>query len=68
MVRKQYQERLELDLVQDTLYFNRRMKESQEAVDHNYELVHLMYDEQKNGQEVRDILKHVNWNSEHFVV
>jgi hypothetical protein len=65
---KQYLERLELDLVQDTLYFNRRLKESQEVVEKNYELVHLMYDEQKNGEEVSDLLKHVRWNSENFVV
>ena len=58
---KQYLERLELDLVQDTLYFNRRLKESQEVIENHYELVHLIYDEQKNRQEIYDLLNGINY-------
>jgi len=64
---KQYLKRLKLDLVQDTLYFTRRLKDSKEVVDHHYKLVNKMYDEQKNLQEIYNLLKHVRWNSEHFV-
>jgi len=64
---KEYLERLELDLVQDTLYFSRRLKESQEVVENHYKLIHQMYYEQINKQEVYNLLGLVIWNSEHFV-
>jgi len=54
------------DLISDTIYFNRRIRESKILINNHYQYIHIAYEEQKNIKEFQELINHIIWNSEHF--
>lgn len=68
VLESKYIARIKLDLIQDTIYFNRRLEESEKVIDDNYKLIHQMYEEQRDKKDYSELLSLTNWNSEHLTV
>lgn len=63
----QFLKRIEKDLIADTIYFNRRIKLSQETIDNHYLYIHNAYKHQNDRHEFTKLINLLNWNSEHFI-
>ena len=63
----QFLTRLEQDLTSDTIYFNRRIKDSENLINHHYQFIHEAYNDQKDGREFKELVAKLDWNSENFV-
>ena len=64
----QYLEQLLEDLTVDTTYYNSRTEESQNVVSSHKELIQLMYEIQKNSNDVMELLDKARWNTEHLTI
>lgn len=63
----QFLKRLEKDLISDTIYFNRRIRDSEEVINRHYEFIHAAYDEQKDERDFKKLVANLWWNSENFI-
>jgi len=62
----EYLQGLKSDLANDTTYYNRRIVDSEWIIEHHREFIHQIYQTQNSIDEVRQLFKHVGWNSEHL--
>ena len=63
-----YLQRLQKDLIQDTIYFSRRIDASKKIKSDHYSFIQKMYEEQKDKQAFTDLLSLINWNSDNLTV
>ena len=63
----QFLKRLANDLMSDTIYLNRRIKDSEKEMSNYYKFIHLAYEEQKSMKEFQELVGHLIFNSEQFV-
>jgi hypothetical protein len=63
----QFLMRLEKDLISDTIYFNRRIKDSEDLIKGHYLFIHEAYNEQKDDGEFKELVDNLWWNSENFI-
>jgi len=59
--------RLEKDLISDSIYFNRRIKDSENLIKGYYIYIHEAYNEQKDDGEFKVLVDNLRWNSENFI-
>jgi len=62
----QFLKSIKQDLISDTIYFNRRTKQSEDLINNHYQYIHNAYDEQKNIEEFKELISLLWWNSEQF--
>lgn len=67
IVEIQFLKRIKKDLMIDTIYFNKRIKKSQKIIVDHYTYIHDAYKRQKNKKEFMDLIKLLDWDSEHFI-
>jgi len=65
---RQYLERLRIDLVSDSIYLTRRIKESNAGISGGKFYGIEAYKTQENFNEYMALMNNLHWNSEHFVV
>jgi len=54
------------DLISDTLYLNRRIKDSEKLISNHYQYIHNVYEVQKDSKEFTELADLLWFNSEHF--
>ena len=67
VLEKHYLESIKKNLASDTIYFKRRIKESQSLMNNHYQFIHNAYKKQKNTDEFRELANLLWFNSEQFV-
>lgn len=60
----QYLNGLKADLTSDTVYYTRRIADSEKAIQDNKRHIRLMYQKQESLEEVKNLISLANWNSE----
>ena len=60
----QYLKGLKADLASDTAYYNRRIEDSERAIQDNNNHIRLMYQKQESLEEVKNLFSLAGWNSE----
>lgn len=60
----QYLNGLKADLASDTVYYARRIADSEQVIQDNNQHIRLMYQIQESLEEVKNLLSLANWNSE----
>jgi hypothetical protein len=63
----QFLDRLHRDLIQDTIYLNRRITDSKNLIKNNKLYIKKSYQVQKNAKEYEELITILGWNSEHYV-
>lgn len=63
-----YLERLRIDLVKDTLYYNENIERANLLIDRNKSFLEKIYEEQKSVEEGRELMKTPLWDSEYLVI
>jgi hypothetical protein len=63
----QFLKSIKKDLISDTIYFNRRIKQSEAIINNHYQYIHNVHEEQKDMKEFKELINLLSWNSEHFV-
>jgi len=62
----EYLNGLATDLANDTIYYNRRIANSEWIVEHHLDFIQQMYHTQNSLEDVRKLFKDVDYNSEHL--
>jgi hypothetical protein len=62
----EYLNGLTADLANDTIYYNHRIANSEWIVEHHMDFIHQMYLTQNSLEDVRELFKNVDYNSEHL--
>lgn len=62
----QFLKSIKKDLVSDTLYINRRIKDSEKLISNHYQYIHNVYEVQKDSKEFNELANLLWFNSEHF--
>ena len=62
----QFLKSIKQDLISDTIYFNRRTKQSEDLINNHYQYIHNAYEEQKDMKEFKELISLIWWNSEQF--
>ena len=62
----QFLKSIKNDLISDTIYFNRRIKESEELINSHYQYIHNAYEEQKDSKEFKELIDLLSFNAENF--
>ncbi len=62
----QFLKSIKLDLISDTLYLNRRIKDSEKLISNHYKYIHNVYEVQKDLKEFKELADLLWFNSEHF--
>jgi len=62
----EYLNGLAADLANDTIYYNRRLANSEWIVEHHQDFIQQMYLTQNSLEDVRELFKDVDYNSEHL--
>ena len=62
----QFLKSIKQDLKSDTIYLNRRTKQSKELINNHYQYIHNAYEEQKDMKEFKELISLLWWNSDHF--
>ena len=60
----QYLNGLKADLTSDTVYYSRRIADSEQAIEDSNNHIRLMYQEQVSLEEVKNLISLASWNSE----
>jgi hypothetical protein len=63
-----YLERLKIDLVQDTLYFNQRIDILEKAIETNTRAIKMAYQSQRDLKELNVLLNLYSYDSEHLTI
>jgi len=63
----QFLSSFEKDLISDTIYFNRRIKDSENLINLHYQFIHEAYNDQKDNREFKGLVAKLVWNSENFI-
>ncbi|MCK5281172.1 MAG: hypothetical protein KAK04_21605, partial [Cyclobacteriaceae bacterium] len=62
----QFLKSIKKDLISDTLYLNRRIKDSEKLISNHYQYIHNVYEVQKDSKEFKELADLLWFNSEHF--
>ena len=63
-----YLQRLNIDLVADTLYFNQKISRAKLLIDQNTSFIKKMYDRQQTFEEKKELLYMPLWDSEYLTI
>jgi len=63
-----YLKRIRTDLIEDTVYYDRRIKESEEIVDNHLKFIQGIYEEQNNAEDVFKLFELIDFNSEQLTI
>ena len=63
-----YLQRLKIDLIQDTLYYNQRIVKSRKSIENNSEAMKIAYESQRNLKDFQDLLILYDFDSEYLTI
>jgi len=63
-----YLERLKIDLIQDSIYFNQRIVKSRKSIENNSEAIKIAYQSQRNIKDFQDLLNLYDFDSEYLTI
>ena len=64
----QYLARFKVDMASDTVYYNRRISDSEGIIGSHKQFVQESYQKQRSIEEVRKLWRNISWNSEQLTI
>jgi hypothetical protein len=64
----QYLERLKIDLIQDTIYYNQRIEKANTSIENNSKAIQMAYEIQQNVDDFQNMLSFQSYDSEHLTI